>query len=128
MFAAGRVAYRIDHCRDGTTNTLLLGEQLPAYAPHFMYFHSALNTGSTNPPPNYLKIAPIECPHRIGPYDPSLPHCQGELVGFNSKHPGGVNMALVDGSVRFISDAIDYTVWQYLGMRSSGQVIDGSQF
>jgi len=129
MFAGGRVAYSIDHCRDGTTNTLLLGEQLPVYNGHMMYFHSHLNCSTTNVPPNYWKIDPRNCPKRyIRVPEQVVRGCFRDMSGFNGKHPGGVNMALVDGSVRFISETIDYTVWQYLGMRSSGQVIDGSKF
>ncbi len=38
--------------------------------------------------------------------------------GFKSKHPGGVNFCLVDGSVRFISESIEHaTVYQALGSR-----------
>ena len=126
MFAGGYRAYRIDDCRDGTTNTLLLGEQLPVYGVHMMYFHSHLNTGTTHLPPNYWKINPRNCPP--APTGEVVSRCFADMSGFNSMHGGGVNMALVDGSVRFISDTIDYTVWQYLGMRHSGQPIDGSKF
>lgn len=34
--------------------------------------------------------------------------------GFSSYHPGGVGMALGDGSVKFIDDGIDYVTWCYL--------------
>jgi prepilin-type N-terminal cleavage/methylation domain-containing protein/prepilin-type processing-associated H-X9-DG protein len=42
---------------------------------------------------------------------------------FGSSHPGGVNFALADGSVRSISFFIDRSVFEYLGNRSDGQVI-----
>ncbi len=38
----------------------------------------------------------------------------------NSYHPGGVIVAMCDGSVRFIPDSIDLAVWRALGTRSSG--------
>jgi prepilin-type processing-associated H-X9-DG protein len=41
-----------------------------------------------------------------------------------SYHPGGVNVGLCDGSVRFIPDAIDLTVWRHLGARGDGQTVD----
>jgi prepilin-type processing-associated H-X9-DG protein len=40
-----------------------------------------------------------------------------------SKHAGGVNIALGDGSVRFIGDGIDHNTWQYLGARNDGQPV-----
>jgi prepilin-type N-terminal cleavage/methylation domain-containing protein/prepilin-type processing-associated H-X9-DG protein len=46
-------------------------------------------------------------------------------INARSYHPGGVNAALADGSVRFISNNIQTTTWQQLGSRSLGEVITG---
>lgn len=40
---------------------------------------------------------------------------------FGSSHPGGVNIVLADGSVRFISYGIDRYVFEHLGNRSDGE-------
>lgn len=40
-------------------------------------------------------------------------------------HPGGVNFAMVDGSVRFLNDSIDFRVYQRLCRRDDGAVIEG---
>ena len=40
-----------------------------------------------------------------------------------SLHTGGVQVTLCDGSVRFISDNIDQTVWRGLGTRIGGEVL-----
>jgi prepilin-type N-terminal cleavage/methylation domain-containing protein len=40
-----------------------------------------------------------------------------------SKHPGGVNAALADTSVRFFSDNINATVWRFLGDRNDGNPV-----
>ncbi|MCA9057138.1 MAG: DUF1559 domain-containing protein, partial [Planctomycetaceae bacterium] len=40
-----------------------------------------------------------------------------------SYHTGGVNALLVDGSVRTISDNIDFQLWRALGSRGGGEVI-----
>lgn len=40
-----------------------------------------------------------------------------------SYHPGGVNVALADGSVRFVSNTVNATIFQSLGTRSGGEVV-----
>jgi len=44
--------------------------------------------------------------------------------GFKSRHPGGANFLLGDGSVHFFSENINHTMYQYLGTRFDGQVVD----
>ena len=43
--------------------------------------------------------------------------------GFKSRHVGGAHFALGDGSVRFLSENIDYATYQKLGDRRDGQVV-----
>jgi prepilin-type N-terminal cleavage/methylation domain-containing protein/prepilin-type processing-associated H-X9-DG protein len=45
-----------------------------------------------------------------------------------SKHTGGVNMAMGDGSVRFVSNGVNLATWRAVGTMSAGEVIDASQF
>ncbi|OYP33999.1 DUF1559 domain-containing protein [Rhodopirellula sp. MGV] len=42
---------------------------------------------------------------------------------FRSQHPGGVQMVLVDGSVRFLTESVNATVLSYLAARNDGEVI-----
>jgi prepilin-type N-terminal cleavage/methylation domain-containing protein/prepilin-type processing-associated H-X9-DG protein len=44
-------------------------------------------------------------------------------VSASSYHTGGVNICLADGSVRFVSDSVNFTTWQALGSRSGGEVL-----
>ncbi|HID76097.1 MAG TPA: DUF1559 domain-containing protein [Planctomycetaceae bacterium] len=39
-----------------------------------------------------------------------------------SRHPGGVNILFVDGSVHFVSETIDVQTWRALGSRNGGEV------
>jgi prepilin-type N-terminal cleavage/methylation domain-containing protein/prepilin-type processing-associated H-X9-DG protein len=41
----------------------------------------------------------------------------------SSRHPGGINLGMGDGSVRFIKDAINVPVWRALGTIGGGEVI-----
>jgi prepilin-type N-terminal cleavage/methylation domain-containing protein/prepilin-type processing-associated H-X9-DG protein len=45
------------------------------------------------------------------------------LVTATSRHPGGVNMLLGDGSVRFIKQTVSQNVWMALGTISGGEAI-----
>jgi len=46
--------------------------------------------------------------------------------GFGSWHPGGANFVLVDGSVRFFSETIEQSIYEALGNRADGKLIDQS--
>jgi prepilin-type N-terminal cleavage/methylation domain-containing protein/prepilin-type processing-associated H-X9-DG protein len=41
----------------------------------------------------------------------------------SSYHLGGVNLCLADGSVRFVSETIDFTTWQAAGSRIGGETL-----
>jgi prepilin-type processing-associated H-X9-DG protein len=38
-----------------------------------------------------------------------------------SRHPGGVNLLLADGSVRFVADTVDLATWHALGSRAGSE-------
>ncbi len=40
-----------------------------------------------------------------------------------SNHPGGVNVTLGDGSVRFVNDTVDLLLWRALATRQGGEII-----
>jgi prepilin-type N-terminal cleavage/methylation domain-containing protein/prepilin-type processing-associated H-X9-DG protein len=50
------------------------------------------------------------------------------LMAANSNHPGGVNMAFLDGSVRFIKNSISVTTYAALGTMAGGEVISADQY
>jgi prepilin-type processing-associated H-X9-DG protein len=58
----------------------------------------------------------------------------GAPGGFNdaitatSNHSGGVNVCMVDGSVKFIKDSISPTVWWGIGSRGLGEVLSGDSY
>ena len=55
----------------------------------------------------------------------------GSRSDFNnadSFHPGGVNVTLADGSVKFIKDSINISTWMALGTKANGEVISADQF
>ncbi len=44
-------------------------------------------------------------------------------MGARSLHPGGVNVLLGDGSVRFVKNAVDLATWRALSTKAGGEVI-----
>src|SRR5262245_2638208 len=112
---------------DGTSNTFLLGEGLPAQNGH----HLAHPWYSVYANPLLSTIIPINYP--ISEMDRSWcgAACAGPRhrltnnevsLGFKSRHPLGANCAMVDGSVHFIQQSIDHRTYQLLGCRDDGQV------
>jgi prepilin-type processing-associated H-X9-DG protein len=45
-----------------------------------------------------------------------------QVAAARSRHSGGVNAALCDGSIRFVRDSIALAVWQALGTADGGEV------
>lgn len=77
--------------------------------------------------------------HRLPPNAPALDCLAAKLSGdvtvrnsafgwrtARSRHLGGVHLLLADGSVHFISDAIDLGVWRALSTRNGAEPIDGA--
>jgi prepilin-type N-terminal cleavage/methylation domain-containing protein/prepilin-type processing-associated H-X9-DG protein len=46
----------------------------------------------------------------------------------NSRHPGGVNVCMADGSVRFFKSSVNLVPWQAVGTRNGGEVISSDSF
>lgn len=94
---------------DGTSNTLMLGEHhIPQDEPRAATFWAAAAggqvLGSLMPNSWILRTSPD-----FNLCNDSWPsyHCSR---GFGAYHPGGMNFGLADGSVRFISDAVNATL------------------
>ena len=50
------------------------------------------------------------------------------LIGASSNHPGGVNVAFLDGSVRFIKDTVNAITWRALATKAGGEVVSADQY
>ncbi len=50
------------------------------------------------------------------------------MIGASSYHPGGVNVGMCDGSVKFIKDSTSLQTWGSLATKAGGEVIDASSY
>jgi prepilin-type processing-associated H-X9-DG protein len=46
----------------------------------------------------------------------------------SSNHPGGVNVGMADGSVRFIKDTVNMQAWWAIGSRNGGEVVSADSY
>jgi prepilin-type N-terminal cleavage/methylation domain-containing protein/prepilin-type processing-associated H-X9-DG protein len=46
----------------------------------------------------------------------------------SSNHPGGVNCLMADGTVRFVGDSVDWSIWQALASTAGQEAIDNNAF
>ena len=118
VFARSSWAARLVDIEDGTSKTIMLGEIRP-YCSAFQWIHGwTLSEGlwfSTTAPLNFPTCMDGGriCRDRENSFNTAM--------GFKSQHPGGANLALCDGSVRFLGDDINYTLYQRLGARADGE-------
>ena len=122
---------KITDVRDGTSNTLMLGEILVAIDTNVndlrgRYSNSweGNNWFSTLNPPNSTVSDKQNYQGVSTPNAPltNVANNGTQNLSARSTHSGGANFALADGSVRFIQNNIDPLVYTQLGSRELGEV------
>jgi prepilin-type N-terminal cleavage/methylation domain-containing protein/prepilin-type processing-associated H-X9-DG protein len=48
--------------------------------------------------------------------------------GYSSRHPGGANFALGDGSIRFLKNSMSPSIFKLLGNRADGEILDSDKY
>jgi prepilin-type processing-associated H-X9-DG protein len=112
---------RMVDVQDGTSNTFMIGEDiwLPGsfgpgiYGRGYAWAHSVESSLTCALPPNL--IGPNSPPAQIDDYKFNN--------GFKSRHPGGLQFAFIDGSVRFISESIPLGTYRALATIRGGEVV-----
>jgi len=100
---------------DGLSNTIFVGESLPAEHDHLQNDNWwDYNSGSAHA----ATLVPINFRFK------TMPACVlsdwNLSWGFKSRHTGGANFLMGDGSIQFLRDSIDYNVYQAIGGRNEG--------
>lgn len=105
---------------DGLSNTIFMGETRPECSDHEQTSWAAVNSHwmTTTAPINYHT-----CPIGNSGQPCNAANNWMTSMGYKSRHTGGVNVLLGDGTVRFLSENIDYMTYQKLGDRHDNQVV-----
>jgi hypothetical protein len=101
---------RFSSVRDGLSNTFLVGEDAAEQSVHTAAYYSNGDYASCSPPLNYFP-------------KPPNPTFWPDVMGFRSLHPGGASFCLADGSVHFVSETIDQTIYRGMATRAGQEVV-----
>lgn len=123
-------------CRDGTSNTLLVAEQSGLVGNQDI--RSNYTGGWSGPAERTMKIPNVPAGHNFygngqttikfaintdvtTPNASSQPYENNTIL--NSFHPSGIQVVLVDGSVRFVQETIAFPTLLRLAAKNDGEVV-----
>jgi prepilin-type N-terminal cleavage/methylation domain-containing protein/prepilin-type processing-associated H-X9-DG protein len=109
-------ATRAAQIRDGSSHTFAVGEAVPEWCRHTWWYWFNATTATCAIPLNYRRLPDLQV---TGEGD------WPENYSFLSRHSGGGQFGMADGSVRFVSDSIDFKVYRALGTISGGEPVGG---
>lgn len=125
----------IDDIGDGTSHTSMMAELIPAQDASTARGVTSYDEGPVvmfdytpnDMTPDIVRLCgdmdnPAKNPAAVAPCTPYT-YQNMERHTSRSYHPGGVTVGLCDGSVTFVGEEIDTTVWQALATPSGGEVL-----
>ncbi|HEX4412220.1 MAG TPA: DUF1559 domain-containing protein [Lacipirellulaceae bacterium] len=109
---------KIGSVTDGTSHQFMIGEDLPDYNNHSTAFYGNGDWCSCNLPLNNLVSV-----------DPSTLNLAfwWDQQGFRSRHPGGSQFCLADGSVRFVAESVDNQTYRVYCTRNGNESLSLDQ-
>jgi prepilin-type N-terminal cleavage/methylation domain-containing protein/prepilin-type processing-associated H-X9-DG protein len=115
MFGRFHNAVRFAHVQDGLSKTIMVGETLPRQCAFISAFAVNFNVSTTTIPLNTFDDDTL-----LGDTNSYW----WRTSGFKSRHSGGANLAMGDGSVHFLADEIDYRLYNALGTRAGHEMLE----
>jgi len=109
MFGRYAKSFRFEDVKDGLSHTIMAGETLPAHCGWNGAYASNFPVSGTSIPLNTMEEDTCSNWFRV--------------CGYKSRHPGGANFVMGDGSVHFIPETIDYRLYNELGTRDGGEPV-----
>jgi prepilin-type N-terminal cleavage/methylation domain-containing protein/prepilin-type processing-associated H-X9-DG protein len=133
---------RFSDITDGTSHTMIFGEYLrstgelagPNIDQRGMLWQSdepgggeimtMVSPNSTTPDIFYIHSWCVNHPERNLPCITGSTSGVDHTAGARSLHVGGVNVGMADGSVQFVTDSVDLTVWRAMATIAGAEVVD----
>jgi prepilin-type N-terminal cleavage/methylation domain-containing protein len=128
LFGRWEKGMKLKEAADGLTNVILAGEQINGHCRYTCAHCPNFPFSATNIPINtflrHSSGAISAGAAVVSPGFSSDPELGGyaQACGYKSRHPSGAHFSMGDASVHFISEVIDFHVYNLLGARSSGEV------
>jgi len=108
-----RVSRSKDYIFDGTSNTFLIGEDVPEDNIYVSWPYANNGYGTCAIPPNVRGFPVMNW---------------WNLWSFRSWHPGGLNFAIADGSVRWINGSVELRVYRALATIRGSEITDDDEW
>jgi len=99
--------------KDGTSNTFMIGEDLPQYNQWCSWPYSNNAVGTCAIPPNY----------QMPPNMTASPGNWPTTYSFRSNHTNGLQFAYADGTVHFVSESIDLPTYRACATIAGGETL-----
>ena len=109
----GNKRKKLTDIRDGTSNTFMIGEDLPLYNQWCSWPYSNNAVGTCAVPPNY------EMPPQMTANPGNWP----DTYSFRSFHTNGLQFAYADGTVHFVAQSIDGPTYRAMATICGGETL-----
>jgi prepilin-type N-terminal cleavage/methylation domain-containing protein/prepilin-type processing-associated H-X9-DG protein len=123
---------RISSIIDGTSNTILAGETIPAQDADSNFWNHNGCTFGTTVPINWQTLRAVcsDQPTNPTPFGSSDWQCRYSYAskGAKSKHPSGANFCFCDGSVRFLKNSTSLATYCAVGSRNGAEVVSSDSY
>ncbi len=122
---------RMTSITDGTSNTLMMSETLMAKSPDDNDWRGDIHNDDgvfkfmTLTTPNTTAVDVVNW--AITTSDPiymPVTTAGAQYSAARSRHTGGVNAAMCDGSIRFFRNGVDSVAWKSMGTMNGGEIIN----
>lgn len=106
---------KIETIQDGSSNTLMVGEDIPEINQHCGWPNSNYANGTCSIPLNNALVAGQPGFNNKGDWP--------NVYSFRSRHTGGANFAFGDGRVTFVSETVDLNTYRALATRQGNEAV-----